>query len=476
MDDKKGRNRMKKMLYSVLTAACLFMTEVAAANDLNTYRYIHPDGTVHELTDTDDYTEVGRETIEGKEYWVAFMFRPKDEYTDIYKMKTNVPINNKSDIGPFILRNRTKDPKDGTDVTEWERLIPRQVNGGWFGSYGLRWTVHGKTYRIGDKEGRFTLLNNVIHILPSDTDNGLDLAKAGTMSLERRNVAAAGKEKKSSWWTTYTTNRIHRKYFGTAKISKWKVDKDGKRQIEERWKRFFKNSYSQVLGVGRNTIGQDGSISGMYFFYGQEETQYIRRAITDENGTFIRNEAGFHVANGSTKMFGGGLSKTKYFSHGLYVDALCQYAVFGRDIHTVNDGVYRSQKASVRADDIGLSLEVGRKIQMRNHWSMQPEVQYTYHHYVQDPYTDSLQRKIAQADIRDREFRVGMKVMYRDIYVKFNKYLNYTDGKKLDTETEIGIDRERKNNYSIHSSVTYRTGVQREEEQVRLNISVKKYL
>ncbi|WP_288858413.1 autotransporter outer membrane beta-barrel domain-containing protein, partial [uncultured Megasphaera sp.] len=188
------------------------------------------------------------------------------------------------------------------------------------------------------------------------------------------------------------------------------------------------------------------------------------------------NKAGFHVANGSTKMLGGGLSKTTYFSHGLYVDALCQYAVFGRDIHTVNDGVYRSQKASVRADDIGLSLEVGRKIQMRNHWSMQPEVQYTYHHYVQDPYTDSLQRKIARADIRDREFRVGMKVMYRDIYVTFNKYLNYTDGKKIDTETAIGIDRERKNNYSIHSSVTYRTGVQREEEQVRLNILVKKYL
>lgn len=69
-----------------------------------------------------------------------------------------------------------------------------------------------------------------------------------------------------------------------------------------------------------------------------------------------------------------------------------------------------------------------------------------------------------------------MKAMYRDIYVKFNKYFNYTDRKKIDTETEIGIDRERKNNYSIHSSVTYRTGVQREEEQVRLNILAKKYL
>lgn len=238
----------------------------------------------------------------------------------------------------------------------------------------------------------------------------------------------------------------------------------------------FKNSYSQILGVGRNTIGQDGSLTGMYFFYGQEEAQYLRDHIMDKNINVIRNKAGFHVANGSTKMLGGGLSKTTYFSHGLYVDALCQYAVFGRDIHTVNDGVYRRQKASVRADDIGLSLEVGRKIQMRNHWSMQPEVQYTYHHYVQDPYTDSLQRKIARADIRDREFRAGMKVMYRDIYVTFNKYFNYTDRKKIDTETAIGIDRERKNNYSIHSSVTYRTGVQREEEQVRLNISVKKYL
>lgn len=69
-----------------------------------------------------------------------------------------------------------------------------------------------------------------------------------------------------------------------------------------------------------------------------------------------------------------------------------------------------------------------------------------------------------------------MKAMYRDIYVTFNKYFNYTDRKKIDTETAIGIDRERKNNYNIHSSVTYRTGVQREEEQVRLNILMKKYL
>lgn len=124
---------MKKILYSVLVAACLFMTEVAVANDLNTYRYIHPDGTVHELTDTDDYTEVGRETIEGKEYWVAVMFRPQDEYTDIYKLKTNVPLDNKSDMGGFILRNRTKDSKDGTVVTEWEKPIPRKVSGGGVG-------------------------------------------------------------------------------------------------------------------------------------------------------------------------------------------------------------------------------------------------------------------------------------------------------------------------------------------------------
>lgn len=463
---------MKKMVYSVLVAACLFMTEVAAANDLNTYRYIHPDGTVHELTDTDDYTEVGRETIEGKEYWVAYMFRPKDEYNDICKMKTNVPINNKMDMSPFILRNRTK----GTDVTEWEKLIPRQIYGGWLGTNFFTWTTHGKTYVIPNKKGKFILLNNAIHIQPSDSDTALDLAKAGLMSLERRNVAAAEKEKKSSWWTTYTTNRIHRKYFGTFKVPTWEVDKNGKWKKSKRRSGFFKNSYSQVLGVGRNIIGKDGSLTGMYFFYGQEETQYLRNRIMDKNIKVIRNGAGFHVANGSTKMFGGGLSKTTYFSHGLYVDALCQYAVFGRDIHTVNDGVYRRQKASVRADDIGLSLEVGRKIQMRNHWSMQPEVQYTYHHYVQDSYTDSLQRKIAREDIRDREFRVGMKVMYRDIYVTFNKYLNYTDDKKIDTETAIGIDRERKNNYSIHSSVTYRTGVQREEEQVRLNILVKKYL
>ena len=207
---------MKKMWYSVLTASLLLMTEVAAANDLNTYRYIHPDGTVRELTDTDDYTEVGREMIEGKEYWLAVMIRPQDEYTDIYKVKTNVPIAN---TGGFILRNRTKDPKDGTVVTELEQPVLRKVYGGWFGASTVTWNVHGKTYVIGNNKGRFVLLNNNARILPSDPDTGLDLAKAGLMSLERRNVAAAEKEKKSSWWTTYTTNRIHRKYFSIYKLS-----------------------------------------------------------------------------------------------------------------------------------------------------------------------------------------------------------------------------------------------------------------
>lgn len=186
---------MKKILYSVLVASFLLMTEVAAANDLNTYRYIRSDGTVYELTDTDDYTEVEREKIEGKEYWMAVMFRPQDEYTDIYKMKTNVSID-KNNTGPFILRNCTKDPKDGTVVTEWEMPVLRYVYGGWFGTGAVKLNVHGKKYMFPDNKGRFVLLNNNARILSSDPDNGLDLAKAGIMSLERRNVATE-KEKKS---------------------------------------------------------------------------------------------------------------------------------------------------------------------------------------------------------------------------------------------------------------------------------------
>lgn len=175
-------------------------------------------------------------------------------------------------------------------------------------------------------------------------------------------------------------------------------------------------------------------------------------------------------------MFGAGISKTKYFSNGLYIDALCQYAVFDRKINTANEGVYRRQHASVRSDNIGMSLEVGRKIQAGKNLSWQPEVQYMYNMYDQDAYTDSLRRRIDQVKIHDKEWRVGLKAMYKDIYIKVNKYFNYTNGTRIDTEGEIGIDTKMNKGYSLHSSLSYRSGDNRKDSQVKFSAFLKKSL
>lgn len=443
---------MRKILMGTLVIPFLMMASTAGADDLNTYRYVSKDGRVFEIND-ETYTEVGRKTIAGKDYWVAFKMENQDEKTDIFKVATNVP-----DVKPnewAKLSKVTVNLDDANDkVLEFEGTVPRKLTG-WHGNLFIYGNIHGQSYTIPEKGGRLILVNNAVHIQPSDYDTSLDLAKAGMLNLDKRNSAVEEIEDRSSWWTSYTTKHIG-----------WKILEKG----------FPKNSDYHMLHIGRNYIGRDKSITGIYFVYGRESAHYFRKSIFDENINIIRSDSRFHVANGKTDMFGIGVSKTKYFSNGAYIDALCQYAVFDRKVNTVNDGVYRSQHASVRSDNIGMSLEVGRKIEVRKNLSFQPEVQYMYNMYDQDAYTDSLRRRIDQVKIHDKEWRVGLKAMYKDIYIKVNKYFNYTNGTRIDTEGEIGIDTKMNKDYSIHSSLSYRAGDNRRENQVRFSAFLKKSL
>lgn len=127
---------------------------------------------------------------------------------------------------------------------------------------------------------------------------------------------------------------------------------------------FQKNADAHVLTIGRSRKGRDESINSIYFFYGQESTPYFRRKIIDEKAIIVSNNSGLHVADGNTDRFGWGVHKIKTFDSGWYGEALCQYALFNRHIHTVHDGIYGSRKANVQGKDIALSLGIGRKINL----------------------------------------------------------------------------------------------------------------
>lgn len=97
---------MKKAVWwlSVLT---VMMTGTVTANDLYAYRYVHPDGTIVNVTDA-GYTKVGNVTVAGKTYWGAFSAVPKSQDTSIIKVATNIPL---SKHGNFTVTKRMPDPE-----------------------------------------------------------------------------------------------------------------------------------------------------------------------------------------------------------------------------------------------------------------------------------------------------------------------------------------------------------------------------
>lgn len=446
---------MKKAVWwlSVLT---VMMTGTVTANDLYTYRYVNSDGTIVNVTDA-GYTKVGNVTVAGKTYWGAFSAVPKSQDTSIIKVATNIPL---PKHGNFTVTKRMPDPEyPGGRIMEMEEEIPRSLYG-WEKSPHIWGTIDGTAFSIPKTPGTMVLLNNAIHIEPTDRDTNVDLAKTCLRNGEAHGKVPAVTES-AAWWTHYTSAHIQNvRVVGTERLL-WERDAAGKWKTAVKHTMFEKETQLRVWTIGHNRMGRDKSVNSMYFFYGQEAGRYFRTSVLDERIRMITNPNGFHVANAKTDMFGAGFRKTKPFAHGLYGEVLGQYAVFDRQIHTVNDGVYGSQKASVQGSDVGLSVEAGRHIAVMSHVFLQPEVQYTYHLYDQHVYTDSLQRKFGRIYRHEEDIRVGLQVAYKGIYAKVNRYFSWYNQHRLPavTEYEIGVARHFHRNGELGAAVSSRTQV-----------------
>ena len=445
----------KTVILSCMLALITTMGGSTSANDLYKYRLIRMDGKVFEINDK-DYTEVYRKTVRDKEYWMAFKIVNKNKDTNIFKLQTNGDMEETGGdegIPSFKIVRTFVNPNNPDEIiTEMEKPIVRDLYGG--AVKGVPWMysiISGKTI-LGGKCGLAEPVNNAIGLQPTDFDTSLDLLRAGIISLGKRQSVTIEKDG-ISWWTNYTTQYRHSASKVEFSFLKNIMEKDGNWKIGKAKVLFQKDSDIHVWSIGRNKTNRDKSVNSIYLFYGQEYAQYFRLNKLDENIKPIRNESGFHTADGKTDMFGLGISKTKKFANGWYGDVLCQYAIFDRNIYTVNDGVYGRQHASVQGQDIGLSLEMGRKIQVHPNWSVQPEVQYTYHMYHQNAYKDSIERELGDKSIRDREIRAGVKVQYKWIYAKVNRYFRNSTGAKshIDTEKEIGIERRINKDYTLRA-------------------------
>ena len=480
---------MRKFVMLSCISAVIAITGTVKANDLHEYKFVGKDGRVAVINDK-DYTEVYRKNIDGRDVRVAFKIVPKDKDTDIYMVRTNANLDENWEKQYYPQVKRTVNPENPSEtITELAKPILRDLY--MYTRYGATklYNITKQKMEIGSPFGQGTdsivLVNNAVHIQPSDEDTSLDLAKASIKVFGGQSPVTVDK-KDPSWWTDYTIQNTNKWYRSDREILIAPMGKDGKWKTKKAKLFFKKNADAHVLTIGRSRKGRDESINSIYFFYGQESTQYFRLKILDDKANIVFNDSGLHVADGNTDMFGLGVHKIKTFDSGWYGEALCQYALFNRHIHTVNDGIYGSQKANVQGKDIALSLGIGRKINLVSDWSVQPEVQYTYHIYNQHPYTDSLQREFNRKDMRDREIRTGVKVQYKWIYAKINKFFgNYPLGKsETDMEKEIGIERHINKNYDLKtswSSISSEAGKNREtgkiykNSQNRFAVMLKKY-
>lgn len=191
-------------------------------------------------------------------------------------------------------------------------------------------------YRVVENDGKIAVINDKAYTeVYRNTIGGKDCRMAITVD-----------KKESSWGTDYTVQNTNKWYGREKEVLRAPMGKDGKWKTKKA-KFFSKNADAHVLTIGRSRKGRDESINSIYFFYGQESTPYFRRKIIDEKANIVSNNSGLHVADGNTDRFGWGVHKIKTFDSGWYGEALCQYALFNRHIHTVHDGIYGSRKANV---------------------------------------------------------------------------------------------------------------------------------
>lgn len=62
--------------------------------------------------------------------------------------------------------------------------------------------------------------------------------------------------------------------------------------------------------------------------------------------------------------------------------------------------------------------------------------------------------------VHDQEIRTGLKVQYRGLYARVNRYFRYENqvAKPIDTAHEIGIERHVHDTYDLRISVSSRKG------------------
>lgn len=206
----------------------------------------------------------------------------------------------------------------------------------------------------------------------------------------------------------------------------------GKHTKDEGKERF--NFETDVYGV---QAGYDFSIknsengkryTGFYFTNTEAKTNFEDR-YRAENGVVVADK---YTGKAKTKDFSLGLSTTKYYNNGLYLDLAGQFS-FIKNKYNSRDEVVANQKGNA----FGLSVETGKSYKLGTSWTIQPQVQLVYQYLKLKDFKDDV-REVHYGNDSLLRARAGVKALYND---KFYTVANVWNDFNNKTEANIGLDK-----------------------------------
>ena len=192
---------------------------------------------------------------------------------------------------------------------------------------------------------------------------------------------------------------------------------------------FETNVYGVQAGYDFNIKNSENGkrYTGFYFTNTEAKTNFEDR-YRAENGVVVSDK---YTGKTKTKDFSLGLSTTKYYNNGLYLDLAGQFS-FIKNKYNSRDGVSANQKGNT----FGLSVETGKSYKLGTNWIIQPQVQLVYQYLKLKDFKDDV-REIHYGNDSILRGRIGLRATYNSIFYSIaNVWHDFSNS----TEATIGSD------------------------------------
>ena len=192
---------------------------------------------------------------------------------------------------------------------------------------------------------------------------------------------------------------------------------------------FETNVYGVQAGYDFNIKNsENGKRYTGFYFTNTEAKKNFEDRYRAENGVVVSDK---YTGKTKTKDFSLGLSTTKYYNNGLYLDLAGQFS-FIKNKYNSRDGVSANQKGNA----FGLSVETGKSYKLGTNWVIQPQVQLVYQYLKLKDFKDDV-REIHYGNDSILRGRIGLRATYNSIFYSIaNVWHDFSNS----TEATIGSD------------------------------------